>query len=33
MKYAVEMGTGAMIYVPSFIKVGSGIESLMGGIH
>jgi hypothetical protein len=26
MKYAVEMGSGAMIYVPSFIKIGSGIR-------
>jgi hypothetical protein len=24
MKYAVEMGSGAMIYIPSFIKIGSG---------
>jgi hypothetical protein len=30
MKYAVEMGSGAMIYTPSFIKVGSGIQKLMG---
>jgi hypothetical protein len=25
------MGSGAMIYVPSFIKIGSGIHKLMGG--
>jgi hypothetical protein len=31
MKYAVEMGSGAMIYVPSFIKIGSGIRKLIGG--
>jgi hypothetical protein len=32
MKYAVEMGSGAaMIYIPSFIKIGSGIQKLMGG--
>jgi hypothetical protein len=31
MKYAVEMGSGAMMYVPSFIKIGSGIQKLMGG--
>jgi hypothetical protein len=31
MKYAVEMGSGAMIYVPSFINVGLGIQKLMGG--
>jgi hypothetical protein len=30
MKYAVEMGSGAMIYTPSFIKIGSAIEKLMG---
>jgi hypothetical protein len=27
MKYAVEMGSGAMIYIPSFIKIGSGIQN------
>jgi hypothetical protein len=31
MKYAVEMGSGAIIYIPSFIKIGSGIQKLMGG--
>jgi hypothetical protein len=31
MKYAVEMGSGAMIYIPSFIKIGSGIQKLMRG--
>jgi hypothetical protein len=30
MKYAVEMGSGAMIYIPSFIKIASGIQKLMG---
>jgi hypothetical protein len=24
MKYAIEMGSGAMIHIPSFIKTGSG---------
>jgi hypothetical protein len=33
MKYAVEMGSGAMLYIPSFIKIGSGIPNLIGGIH
>jgi hypothetical protein len=33
MKYAVEMGSVAMIYVPSFRKTGSGIQKLTGGIH
>jgi hypothetical protein len=31
MEYAVEMGSGAMIYIQSFIKIGSGIGKLMGG--
>jgi hypothetical protein len=30
MKYTVEMGSGAMIYIPSFIKTGSGIQKLIG---
>jgi hypothetical protein len=25
------MGSGAVIYVPSFIKIGSGIRKLIGG--
>jgi hypothetical protein len=31
MKYAVEMGSGAMIYIPSFINIGSGVPKLIGG--
>jgi hypothetical protein len=31
MKYAVEMGSGAKIYIPSSIKIGSAIQKLMGG--
>jgi hypothetical protein len=31
MKYAVEMGSGAMIYIPSFIKIGSGIQKIIEG--
>jgi hypothetical protein len=31
MKYAVEMGSDAMIYIPSFIRIGSGIQKLIGG--
>jgi hypothetical protein len=27
MKYAVEMGSGAMAYIPSSIKIGSGIQN------
>jgi hypothetical protein len=32
MKY-VEMGSGGMIYIPSFIKIGLGIQKLIGGIN
>jgi hypothetical protein len=31
MKYVVEMGPGAMIYISGFIKIGSTIQKLMGG--
>jgi hypothetical protein len=31
MKYAVEMGLDAMIYVQSFIKTGLGIQKLIRG--
>jgi hypothetical protein len=31
MNYTVEMGAGAMIYVPSFINIGSGIQKLLWG--
>jgi hypothetical protein len=30
-KYAVKMGSGALIYIPGFLKIGSGIQKLMGG--
>jgi hypothetical protein len=30
MKYTFQMGLGAMVYIPSFIKIGSGIQKLMG---
>jgi hypothetical protein len=33
MKYAYEVGSDAMIYIPSFIKIGSGIQMLMVGGH
>jgi hypothetical protein len=29
MKYTVEMGLGAMIYIPGLIKIGSAIQKLM----
>jgi hypothetical protein len=25
------MNSGVMIYIPSFIKIGSGVQKLMGG--
>jgi hypothetical protein len=31
MKHAVEMGSGAMIYITSFIKIGSSIQKLIRG--
>jgi hypothetical protein len=33
MKNAVEMGSGVRIYIPSFIKIGSGIQKLMRETH
>jgi hypothetical protein len=32
-KYAIEVGPGATINTPSFMKIGSGIQTLMGGGH
>jgi hypothetical protein len=31
MKYTVEMGSSAMRHIPSFIKIGSGIQKLKEG--
>jgi hypothetical protein len=31
MKYAAEIGSSAVIYIPSFIKFGSSIRKLTGG--
>jgi hypothetical protein len=31
MKYVVELGSGAVIYIPSYINIGSGIQKLMEG--
>jgi hypothetical protein len=33
MKDAVEMGSGAITYIPSLLKTGSGIQKLIEGIH
>jgi hypothetical protein len=30
VKYAVEMGSGVIIYIPSFVKIGLGIQHLIG---
>jgi hypothetical protein len=30
MKYVVEMGSGVMMYMPSFIKTGSAVQKLIG---
>jgi hypothetical protein len=30
MKYAIEMGSRAMIYIPSFTEIDSGIIELIG---
>jgi hypothetical protein len=31
MKFAAEMGSGVVMYIPTFIKIGSAIQMLMGG--
>jgi hypothetical protein len=31
MKYAVRMDSGAMMYIPSFIKISSGTQKLIAG--
>jgi hypothetical protein len=33
MNYVVEMGSGAMTYIPSFLKIGSGVEESLVTIH
>jgi hypothetical protein len=33
MKYAIGIGLSAMIYIPSLIKIGSGIPKIMTGIN
>jgi hypothetical protein len=33
MKYAVEVSSVTMIYIPSFIKIGSGIQKLVVGLY
>jgi hypothetical protein len=31
MRYAVEMGSGAMVSIPSFIRTDSAIKKFIGG--
>jgi hypothetical protein len=33
MKHASEMGSGAIMHIPGFIKTRSGIQKLIDGIH
>jgi hypothetical protein len=33
MKFTVYMRLVSIIYIPSFIKIGSGIQKLIGGTH
>jgi hypothetical protein len=33
MKTAVEMASGGMLYIPSFTKIGSGIQKLLGRLR
>jgi hypothetical protein len=33
MKHAIEMVSGAMIFIPSFTKTGSAVQKLIGRIH
>jgi hypothetical protein len=33
MKYAFEMGSGAITHIPSFINMESGIQKFMRRIH
>jgi hypothetical protein len=30
MNYAAEMALGGMIYIPRFMKIGTGIQNLLG---
>jgi hypothetical protein len=33
LKYAAEMGSVGMIYIPSFIKIGLGIRAILKGYY
>jgi hypothetical protein len=29
MMYAVDMGSGGMVYIPSFMKIGTSVEAIL----
>jgi hypothetical protein len=33
MNYVVEMGSGGIIYVPSFVIIGSGNQVVLSSLH
>jgi hypothetical protein len=33
MKYAVEIGSSPVIYIPSFVNIGLSFQKLIWGIH
>jgi hypothetical protein len=33
MKYTIEMASGGVIYIPDFMKISTGVQKLIGGIH
>jgi hypothetical protein len=33
MKYYVQMASGGSRHIPVFIKINSGVQNLLGGIH
>jgi hypothetical protein len=33
VRYAIEVGLSAVIYIPSFMPIGSGFQKLIGRIH
>jgi hypothetical protein len=33
MNYAVEVALGGRVCIPSYIKIGSGVQKFFGGIH
>jgi hypothetical protein len=33
MKYTVEAGSGAIIHIPSFVKIASAVQKFIRGTH